>query len=450
MSKFVKVAQQVQNYKQDERGAFSIMFAVSALTLIMAAGVAYDTNRLLSTKSRAQLTSDSIGLVASIYVKNNGQSPKSNSDGFVHNRWYDAKTAGVDFGAATASGNAAKFKVVYDSENAQAVVHVSAEMRPSFMNAFGVSKMTFNSKSVVKYAQSDVKDPASVFLVMDNSGSMGWGDKIKPSKNGAVAPGTQRRITGLKSTVKEFNDYLGAAVAPDPSNPDKKFLRMGMTAYSSGLISSRTVNPMWGTLPTVSINAMVAGGGTDSRQSMAKARTWMQGEGVFHKAMNGTDKPLKYVIFMTDGVNNQQYVCEWTNKNGTGYWRKKKKNGQYKYKWSWKKPKGKGWVQGEESCSYKSVANDQTLQTCTAMKNEGVEIYTIGYALEPGTYPTNPPNSWGTTTQNQTTTDTAYNFLRSCASSADHFVKAEDTEGLKDAFDKIGADIATDIIRIAS
>lgn len=82
------------------------------------------------------------------------------------------------------------------------------------------------------------------------------------------------------------------------------------------------------------------------------------------------------------------------------------------------------------------------------MKNAGVKIYTIGFALEPGDY-TGYTNRQIARLSSYSS-NKAYTFLRSCASSPDHFVKAENTAALNDAFDKIGKDIISDVIRVAS
>ncbi len=435
-------------HARDEKGSISTMFALSALTILMAVGATYDVSQLQSSSVRSQQVADIVGLTATVYVKNHGHPPTTDEEGFVNGKEYSAKALGYNIGPATNGSNDVKFTVNYSSTEKQATVTMSGTVQAAFMGMFGQSQLAFNNVSVVKYSQSDLKDPASVFLVLDNSGSMAWDDKPRIGYYGSRPSDAQARIDGLKSTVKEFNDYLGDSITATTSGYASEYLRMGMTAYNSGVISSRTVSPRWGTLPSTSISSMIANGGTDSRDSMNKVYGWMQGESAMHAAVNGSTDPLKYVIFMTDGVNNEDWVCNWVPDNHSNYWRKETYYG-YKYH-SGYEPWGWGWEEGREECSYVSNANIQTLETCTNLKNAGVEIYTIGYALEPGTYATDPPSNYYTTSQSSSSADTAYNFLRSCASDADHFVKAENTEKLKAAFDKIGADIIADVVRIAS
>ena len=124
----------------------------------------------------------------------------------------------------------------------------------------------------------------------------------------------------------------------------------------------------------------------------------MKSEDAKHLAESGTKDPVKYVIFITDGVNNS-----------TG-------------------------------------ADTASINSCRAMTAAGVEVYAVGFALEPGTYSFNGQGGW---TMPQHMSDRAYNFLESCASSPDHFIKAVNTSSLDIAFEKIGKSIAKDAIRIS-
>jgi len=94
----------------------------------------------------------------------------------------------------------------------------------------------------------------------------------------------------------------------------------------------------------------------------------------------------------------------------------------------------------------------QTQNTCEEMHAAGVKVYTVGFALEEGTYET---NDWGAGDPDNfsreiTTEDLGQSFalLSACASEGDHFILAEDQEALEQAFEKIGDDILLDIIRV--
>jgi len=204
----------------------------------------------------------------------------------------------------------------------------------------------------------------------------------------------------------------------------------------------------WGTINNGQITAMNANGGTNSAPPMDTARTWLSTETTPHQNEHGKT-PLKFAIFMTDGVNTSGGTT-WVAETGTGQWRTE----VCWFFWCWWSHEnqtyspGGGWEEG----SYHPTGNIETLADCTAMKNAGVKVYTIGFALEAGHYGANSTDYYGnpqtayidTSTRNQ-----AYGFLSGCASSPQSFIPAENAEDLEQAFQTIGNDIVTEIIRIS-
>ena len=91
------------------------------------------------------------------------------------------------------------------------------------------------------------------------------------------------------------------------------------------------------------------------------------------------------------------------------------------------------------------------------MKAQGVRVFTIGFALEPGKYMTNYRSTFNnnnyaeddTATIPSSTTDAAYTMLADCASSPDDFVPAADVDSLDAAFAVIGETIIQDVIRLS-
>jgi len=80
-----------------------------------------------------------------------------------------------------------------------------------------------------------------------------------------------------------------------------------------------------------------------------------------------------------------------------------------------------------------------------------VRVFTIGFALEPGTYKTNYPPALGQeyATISESTTQAAYAMLSDCASAAQDFVAAENVESLEAAFSVIGESIIEDVVRLS-
>lgn len=391
-------------YRDDVNASMVTMFGIAAPLLLMAVGVAFDTSQLNNVKGQAQLVADVIGLNASIYVKNNDGPPTNSKDGYLNETWYSANELDLNFGHGISNNNSTRFKVTYDDVADEVRVEVESAVEPVFMQAVGYANIEFTTLSVVKYAKKGHTNPASIFLVIDNSGSMAFDDTPKASQWANRPAGAKSRISGLKSELKDFSEHLSTMIVPDPSDPDKKYLRMGMTAYNLDIINSRTVSPRWGTVSSREIDRMDADGGTVPTQALSKVQGWMTAENKKHENVNGSEEPLKYVVLMADGAN-----------------------------------------------SY-SNSDAQALAVCTSLKNSGVEIFSIGYALEPGYFYT---GTWGVTSNrptyyiSPTVKEKAQSFLSDCASSDNHFLLAEDTDALKLAFDKIGAEIVEDAVRIA-
>ncbi len=131
---------------------------------------------------------------------------------------------------------------------------------------------------------------------------------------------------------------------------------------------------------------------------MELADTWMQSESSFHENETGRTDAKKYVILMTDGVNNQVYY------------------------------------------------DTQTLTACESMKDEGVTIFTIGYALNLQLYSSDTGHVSSTTFEDITR---ARSMLSECASSAAHFKTTDNDTDIDEIFENIGAEIAAQFLRIS-
>jgi len=439
-------------FGKNKDGVFSLIWALSLLVIVMCVGAAIDTIRYHHHQEKAQSITDAVALSAAVFVKNNDRAPLSRKEGFLHNTPYSLDELGVNDPGNHEKKYKAKVRVIYDDVTRQARVTLEGELETYFMSIFGFEILDMNVNSDVKYFEQEVS-PASVFLVLDNSGSMRWDDKPMTS-NFSRPFGAQRRIDGLKSSVTDFNSTLAEKLRNGSNNASTvstgTYLRMAMIPYATDIIDSEKVPPAWKTLPQNKIDAMRDGGGTDSRKPLEEAEKWMSKEDRLHKAVNKSENPKKYVIFMTDGSNNSDTICDWRAKRRTRLWRKKNGN-SYQYVRSRRSP-GSGWQEGETfNCRTVNNSNIESLKTCDALKALDVEVFTIGYALEPGRYYVdNGRYAPSQTTISKETTDAAYGFLSACASSPEHFIKAENTEKLQKAFDDIGAKIIKDVIRIAS
>jgi uncharacterized protein YegL len=358
--------------------------------IIVAAGSAYDITIAFTAKSKAQTVADSVALNAAIFVKNNGHTPASNAEGFVDGQTYNISATGYDMGqyAATADGGGSDswVTVTYDEENGQATAVITGTTSPKFMSIANITSVRFNTSATVNYAVEDINNSVSIAVVLDVSGSMYYYDETDTKREDA-----------MESAVVDLMHNLADLVLDQEA--DGRILRTGMIPFYSQIWTPAVVNMKWGTISDNNIYALWEGGGTNSSNAMGLAKTWMSNETPYHEQETGRTNPKKYVILMTDGANNSQ--------------------------------------------SY----DTQTLARCTEMKDAGVEIFTIGYALNLQTY--GSPKWWRTYTPSQNEINRATNLLSQCATDPEHFKRTSNDTDISTIFDGIGADIAESALRIS-
>lgn len=449
----------VRKFSEDESGNIAMIFSIAIVAILAMVGAAMDYSMTSSAYSRSQDIADSVALNAAAYVRLNDEIPTAASQKGIKPGDHKASEFGYEYeGWVDGGSDSVNVNVVYDDTAREAIVTVSGQTITSFSKIMGYDSLKFSTQSVVSFENTELNDVASIALVLDNSGSMAWADK--PYVGGSAPAGAVSRISALKSSVNGFMDKLGEIVG-DQSGSNPKIVRTGMIPYNTDMISSSRKSMNWRLLTNNHISQMSAGGGTNSSTSMHRARNWIRREDRIHQGANGRT-PLKYVVFMTDGVNNNN-GSEWIEEAGTGEWRRTRC--RYYNNWGWscwteektshKKPPGKvGYWANNTKYDYEWAEgrvtmpdNEETLGYCQQIKDAGATVYTIGFALEAGVY---GDGSTGTITQNDTETQIAYGFLRECASSPETFIAAENAEDLEAAFATIGEDIVTETVRIKS
>lgn len=453
-----------KRYKYSEEGNFSIMAAGCIGTIIFFCGASIDIARGQYAHSKAQDIADSIALSAAVYVDLNGSPPQNDPNGFAHNTIYQAG----DYGYELYGSTDASFRVMYDDFSGQVTVELSGQIPTTFMKMAHYDNVPISTTSVVKYRETDYGDPASIMFVLDNSGSMWFDDKAVDPDTGARPDDAVRRIDALKANMQTLNSRL-QDIANLPG--EVQFLRTGMMPYNHEIISSRSVNLHWGALTENNIDVMSPDGATNSSPPMTEAWNQLKDENLVHEAESGKN-PLRYVIFMTDGKNTNGKDI-WVPQEGTNHWRREfnewycyyNRRGRKKCRTIRKEEfypsdgpspspipaptDHSNWVEGKYTLNW----DYYTQNTCNEMHAAGVKVYTIGFALKEGTYYT---NEWGQALgsdyhyRNIDSDDLGQSFalLSACASEGDHFILAENTEELTDAFDKIGDDILLDVIRV--
>lgn len=480
--KFIdKIKKTTLNYRKDEDGQIAIAVAVSMTVMIAVVGSALDYSVVSNADMKSQSIADASALAAAIYVKNHdGEIPKDKSEGLIGT--YTASELGYEFPNWVTGGAAGvTVKVEYDNVNRQSVATVSGATKPSFSQVMGKTSLPFVSKATVKYDETKFTDPASVALVLDGSGSMAWDDTLDTNPNNdhnewrSTTPGAMARNDSLKDAAKGFMDDLKAIQDKDTS---VRYLRTGLYVYNSDYLSLESEPLTWGALSTSNLSKLMLLrklGGTNSYAAMKEARKDMEDEGPIHEAENGADDPLKFVILMTDGVNDTtDQECVTVDKPAHNHWerryfdywswsyRTEVSHSYYRPSRSWSLVSVAAGEETEQECTPISSYDDKTLQECTKFANMGAKVYTIGYGLEAGRYHRRDgiyENWFDNTTAiydgyhvdiPQETTDRAYQLLEACATSTGgEFIPAENAQELTSAFDNIGQKIIAETIRIS-
>ena len=114
-------------------------------------------------------------------------------------------------------------------------------------------------------------------------------------------------------------------------------------------------------------------------------------------------------------------------------------------------PPAGNWEEGEPDIT----SNIETRAQCDSLHQDGVDVFTIAFALAEGSYLTNDwgdlssanPSVFPTTADNE---NDARAILQYCASKPENFITADNTEALEEAFERIGNTIVKEIIRIDS
>ena len=446
-----------RGYRDNTEGATAITFGLGLTTMLLAMGAGMDFAIAAKKQAEAQDLADQMGLAAAVYVKNHpiGAFPDNDEDGLQNGKIYKV----TDIGGITAlgeeetvaPGQGATIQVDYTLD--EAIVTVKGSMPTTFMALAGIEKTDYTAQSVIKYHQTGVK-ASSVMMVLDNSGSMNLLDRRSRKVNGEWELPAQKttRITGLEDAAMAMMDEL-ENVTKHVTTDD--YIRTGMLPFENFIVDER-VDMDWGVIEDPSIQAMWALGKTNSAPPIEEAIEDMAAEDAAHLTKGHSD-PLKYVIFMTDGVNTAT-TPKWKNKPNTTLFRRidcyeynEKRN-----KWGdcrWKYAIGKGsdepvvdygdnppkawsrWWEGE----LRSQTDYDTLEGCESLKANGVEVYAIGFATEPGTY----HRSDGTNPDEITDVEShrILSFMQECSSGPGYFMKADDNEALKQVFAAIGKSI---------
>jgi len=255
------------------------MFAIAGGLLIFGIAVVIEVNRMHGTRTILQDMSDSAAL-SGAYIA------RTDIDGRE-----EAVRDNIRFHQEFIPDLALAENAVINFDDTVEQVEVSITIPRTFSSFFGGilgrDEFTVSASSIATYRTEDI-DPISIVFALDVSGSMG-------DNAGSGGP----KIEVLKQSVSLLFDELEEA-APSVTILEQA-LRTGMSAYNSDLVVTGDMG--WGSNHLLSsIGSLVAQGGTNSTPALQNSYTQLKND----RSVRSADEKLhEYVIFMTDGDNNE-------------------------------------------------------------------------------------------------------------------------------------------------
>ncbi|WP_242218097.1 vWA domain-containing protein [Shinella zoogloeoides] len=302
---------------RDRGGNFAMVTAVVIPVILMAAGVAIDLTKTVLAKAELQDASDAAVLAAAAALANDGKSIE------------EARTIAQELFTLQMSGASSLVKegdetlvdaapviniteTVTGNTGRSYTVEIDASYSVKYniltRQLLGHNSGTLETSSIAESGTADSKSAFSMYFVLDKSGSMGEETKSTTSypcptkkKPDKVCSKNLTRIDSLKLATASLLAQIDAA------DPTATYVRTGGVSYNS---VAQKANPLdWGTTGVLGyVNALTADGNTNSAPAfkIAYDSLMLDTEAKAHKDKQGNGQvPAKYIVFMTDGDNNQ-------------------------------------------------------------------------------------------------------------------------------------------------
>ena len=308
---------------RDRNGNFGMMTALVFPVMLATGGVAMDLTTMVMTKAELQDATDAAALAAASALANDGKTATQakeialrflkaqmtssstideeggeTKDDEKKENDFDSVTV-IDIKETALAGNGKSF-------NVQVSTSYTLEFNP-FTRLLGQTSTTMNARSSAESA-TESKNALSMYFVLDRSGSMGdeTGGSTTyacPTKKNPQKTCTQKltRIASLKIATADLLTQLNTA------DPTETYVRTGAVSYND---QTQAPTPFaWGTQGVLNyVENLTDSGMTNSSGAIKIAYdSLMSGaEEEAHKNKPNNGKvPTKYIVFMTDGDNNQ-------------------------------------------------------------------------------------------------------------------------------------------------
>ena len=425
----------LKEFARDKRGNFAIMFAVLGTTLLMGTALAVDTARMFSVHNKLTFAVDAAALATTQGLTLGDIAIEDAQDAV--RKYLDANLDGRELTPDTVTIDA----INVDKTNRTVEIEAHTIMPMTLTGIVGYDNHRVEASSKAKFSNTEVE----VAMALDITGSMN--SKISTYS-------TKTKLQTLKDAAKDAIDTLFL----DTGTEDR--IRVALVPYSEAVNAAPVIDG----IETTGV-------------SVRKCSGWWYNRTCWYETQypdcvrerTGTEKFTDHFADSTAKIGSSAYNCpsstiqplsedktalknEITNFNGGGctaghiaiawtyYLMSSKWNSvlpESAQPTAWDEPGASKYAiimtDGEfntfESDGYycnssgQAKSEDYALGLCSAMKNDGVKIYSIAFAA--GTQ--------------------AKNLMKSCASTdtatSTYYYDATNESGLEDAFNTIAQDI---------
>ena len=403
-------------FNNDERGTIAVVFALLAIMLVLVGGFAVDYARALHSRAKINNAIDAAALAAVKALRvQNLSDPQvlavANKIFYENYNASGATTKGVyaDINSVTAT---------IDHANSAVSVAVDAEVKTLFGGLAGITKIPLVKTGAAVYETRDIE----VSIQLDVTGSMS---------------GT--KIADLKDATKNLVDIL------IPDSPTGQKVRIGFAPYAAGVNAgafasavngnvSAPDNCVYERISTSEQDTDNAPVGTSALKTKLALPSALNCPNATVLPMTDNKTLLKNTVdsYTTGGCTAGHLGTAWAwyllSPNWSSIWPAASKPEPYNApnvrKIAVLMTDGKyNIVGGNSSCNQTTSSSNFAKDTCTAMKAQGIVVYTVGFQLN------NP---------------TAIATLNDCASDPTKAFEPKTGSELNQAF----ADIAQDITRL--
>lgn len=389
------------NYAKDTQGNFAVIAAVSMLVMIGGVAAAVDIGAAVSAKQRLQDTTDQIALYAAKSLETDPSALAARAQDYFEFNYADSDMPVV----------LNSIERVGDTVN----VDASTKIETSFAGVFGFKELPVRVNSSSTYSDRGL----DIALVLDTTGSMGeassgGGTKIETLKAAATnlideldtgTPGKVRisvvpfaqyvnigpaNLTANWVDDTEAGSAWSGCVGSRSGNGEENADYSGRDFPAiSGDLCNNPITPLTANLetPKAAMGALMARGWTYMPAGLAWGWRTLEGGLPFDEAQdNGGMERDRIIVMMTDGDNTR--AASGTRHDSTN----------------------------------RNKADRATDSLCTAIKGQGIQIYTIAYEIK--------------------TTKTR-RLLEGCASGSEQYFDARNAADLNSAFAEIAANLST-------